>query len=228
MLKERSSEQEIMDDLEISGPVVAQTLKELNTINKTLGGNAISIAAFKKLTKEHQEVSLVDLGCGGGDIVAEMAKSARAVNLNAHFIGIDANPHIIKYAKDNTKALPEIGYRSINIFSQEFREMKCDIIHCCLFLHHFSDTELIELFKQFKRQSAIGVIINDLHRHPLAFWSIKLLTRFFSKSEMVRNDAAVSVARGFKKSELTELLRKAGIDHFDLTWKWAFRWKLVF
>lgn len=228
MLEERSSEQEIMDDLEISGPVVAQTLKELNTINKTLGGNAISIAAFKKLTKGRKEVTLVDLGCGGGDIMAEMAKAAKATKLNADFIGIDANRHIIEYAKDNTKALPEIRYRSINIFSQEFREIECDIIHCCLFLHHFSDSELIELFMLFKKQCAIGVIINDLHRHPLAFWSIKLLTRLFSRSEMVRNDAAVSVARGFKKSELTELLRKAGIDKFDLKWKWAFRWKLVF
>ena len=148
-----------MDDLEISGPVVAQTLKELNTINKTLGGNAISIAAFKKLTKEVQEVCLVDLGCGGGDIMAEMTKAAKKTHINAHFIGIDANPHIIEYAKENTEVYPEINYRSINIFSQEFQEMKCDIIHCCLFLHHFSDTELIELFKLFKKYLLITSLI---------------------------------------------------------------------
>ena len=160
--------------------------------------------------------------------MVEMAKKANKSDRKAKFTGIDANAHIIDYARGNTRNYPEITYQSINIFSEEFKKMECDIIHCCLFLHHFSNQELIELFRTFKSQAKIGVIVNDLHRHPLAFWSIKLLTRLFSKSEMVRNDAAVSVARGFKKAELIELLAKAGIDRYSLSWKWAFRWKLVF
>ena len=66
-----------MDDLDISGPVVAQTLRELNTINRTLGGNQISTSAFKKITNDLDQFVLVDLGCGGGDIMMGMAKLAR-------------------------------------------------------------------------------------------------------------------------------------------------------
>lgn len=228
MLEHRSEEIEIMDDLEISGPVVPQTLKELNTINKWLGGNKISISAFKKMAKGRASVSLVDLGCGGGDIMMEMAKWARKNNIKATFVGIDANPNIIEYAQENTADYPEITYQAINIFSEEFESQNFDIIHCCLFTHHFTDTELVRLFKQFKSQANLGIIINDLHRHSLAYWSIIFLISLFSRSEMVKNDASVSVARSFRKSELIKIMKECGIESYHLEWKWAFRWKLIF
>ena len=217
-----------MDDLDISGPVIAQTLKELNTINRRLGGNQISISAFKKLAKNNQGLVLADLGCGGGDIMAQMAKWSKRKKSGATFIGIDANPHIVEYARFNTKDHKEISYQAINIFSDEFKKQHFDIIHCCLFVHHFTSEELAVLFRQFRGQARKGVIINDLHRHPLAYWSILFLTSLFSKSSMVKNDASVSVARGFKKNELRSILKEAGIKDYELTWKWAFRWKLVF
>lgn len=228
MLKERSQEQEIMDDLEISGEVVNQTLRELNTINKFLGGNKISVSAYKELTRSKESVLLTDLGCGGGDIMMEMARWSRKKKMKASFLGIDANPNIVAFAESNTNAFPEITYKAINIFSDQFKEEKVDIIHCCLFTHHFTDEELIQLFRLFKKQAKIGVIINDLHRHPVAYWSIKFLTYLFSRSTMVRNDASVSVARGFKKDELVRIIEKAGIANYSLSWCWAFRWKLVF
>ena len=228
MLEQRSEEVEIMDDLETSGPVIDQTLKELNTINQRLGGNSISISALKKIAKTKKSFLLADLGCGGGDIVKTMAKWCRRKGKKARFIGIDANPHIIEYAQRNTKNFSEITYQSVNIFSEEFKAQAFDVIHCCLFLHHFSKDQLVQLLAHFRHKSSLGVIINDLHRHPLAYWGIRLLTRLFSKSEMVRNDAAISVARGFKRRELEEILELAGISNYHLSWKWAFRWKLTF
>ena len=228
MLEKRSNELEIMDDLEISGPVIDQTLKELNTINQTLGGNAISLSALKKLVRLETAFSLADLGCGGGDIMKQMVQWCRKTGKKGQFIGIDANPHIIEYAQKNTDNFPEISYQSINIFSDEFKSKSFDVIHCCLFLHHFSKDQLVHLFKHFKKKSKVGVIVNDLHRHALAYRSISFLTHLFSKSSMVRNDAAVSVARGFKKAELIEILELAGITNYSIRWKWAFRWMLIF
>ncbi|MDE0470850.1 MAG: methyltransferase domain-containing protein [Ekhidna sp.] len=228
MLRFRSDEAEMMDDLSISGPIVDRTLKELKKINSTLGGNAISVSGFRKLVKDLPSFTLADLGCGGGDIMKNMASWSRKGGKKGLFIGVDANPHIIDYAKRNTSEFSEISYQSINIFSREFKQQTFDIIHCCLFLHHFSKEDLIQLFRHFKKTARIGIIVNDLHRHPIAYWSISVLTRLFSKSSMVRNDAAVSVARGFKRKELVEILKKAGINNYKLKWKWAFRWKLIF
>ncbi|MFY0600797.1 MAG: methyltransferase domain-containing protein [Cyclobacteriaceae bacterium] len=227
MLEKRSTELEIMDDLEISGSVVGQTLKELDIINRRLGGNQISLTAFKKILRENDITSIADLGCGGGDIMIEFAKIAKKKDHDVELIGIDANPHIIQYAEQHTSRYENITFQTENIFDTEFQKKRFDIIHCCLFLHHFTNEELIGLFKDFKHQAKKAIIVNDLHRHWLAYYSIKILTRFFSKSFMVRNDAAVSVARGFKKIELLEILEQADLQNFTLKWKWAFRWQLI-
>ena len=57
-------------------------------------------------------------------------------------------------------------------FSEYFKDRKFDIVCCTLFLHHFPQKDLVKLLKQFKVQSE-KVIINDLHRHFLAYYSIK-------------------------------------------------------
>lgn len=47
----RSEDPEIMDDLDCNGPVVAQTLRELEFINKWLGGNGVTLTGLRQLTK---------------------------------------------------------------------------------------------------------------------------------------------------------------------------------
>jgi hypothetical protein len=44
---------------------------------------------------------------------------------------------------------------------------------------------------------------------------------------MVKFDAPLSVLRAFSKTELNDILYKAGITEFSLKWKWAFRWQLI-
>ena len=143
-------------------------------------------------------------------------------------IGFDANPHIIEYAEKNCSAYDNISFEKADIFSDEFKKRQFDIIICILFTHHFHDDDLTSIFNQFKSQAKLGVVINDLHRHWLAYYSIRLLTYLFSKSDMVKYDGPLSVKRAFKKAELVNILNKANISSFDLKWKWSFRWQLVF
>ena len=228
-LTDRSDEQELMDDLDCQGEVVDQTLRELDVINTLLGGNQISISAFKKIAlSQKTPVKLVDVGCGGGDILKVLAKWCRSKKIEASFVGIDANPNIIAYAEKNCEEFPEISFQSLNVLDKRFEALDFNILHACLFTHHFTSAQLVHLFRVFRKTGQASVIINDLHRHSLAYYSILLLTKLFSKSPMVQYDAALSVARGFKKNELTSILQKAGIEQFKIGWKWAFRWKLTF
>lgn len=228
-LRQRSNEEELMDDLDCSGEVVSQTLRELDTINRLLGGNSISMGAFKQVAKNSKKpLHLLDLGCGSGDLMILMAKWCRKNGIEARFTGVDANPYIVKFAQNHTRDFPEISVECINIFSDQFLNMKCDIVHSCLFTHHFTSDQLTGLFKDFQKLARTKVIINDLQRHLIAYYSIKWLTSWFSRSFMVQNDASASVARGFKKKELKNILDQAGINQYQLKWAWAFRWKLVY
>lgn len=226
----RSEGIEIMDDLNCSGEVVDQTLRELEVINTWLGGNQVTINGIAKLFKHirsSKEITIIDVGCGGGDMLRLIDRWARKKNKKVKLIGIDANPNIIAFAKENLKDLPHIELKAIDIFSEEFQSLKCDIVIGTLFFHHFSQQQLGLFFTKLKKQVCVGVVINDIHRHTLAYHSIKMLTSLFSKSAMVKFDAPLSVLRAFTKSELKEILLNAGITPYTIQWKWAFRWQVV-
>lgn len=233
-LRTRSAELEIMDDLNCHGEVVDQTLRELEVINRLLGGDDVTIQGIASVVNagvaedtqsiregSRRKYMIADFGCGGGDLAMKVVKWARRKNLNVDVVGIDANPHIIEFAKRN---YPGITFQTLNVFENQ---TTYDIITATLFIHHFDDQQLVELFKSMKSHSRLGVVINDIHRHPLSYFSIKWLTQLFSKSAMVKFDAPLSVRRAFKEKELIDILEKADIKNYQLKWKWAFRWQLV-
>lgn len=226
----RSQEEEIMDDLSASGEIIDVTLKELETINFLLGGNYVTIDGVSKLLKNvsiEKKITIADLGCGSGDILKLIRKSISKKGFAAALTGIDANPNIVAYAKEHTPDSAEINYESVNIFSDDFRNKNFDIVTGTLFFHHFTDAQLIDFFRQLKKQVRLGIIINDIHRHWFAYYSIKWLTQIFSKSTMVKNDAPVSVMRAFKKNELKNILFQAQILNYSIKWMWAFRWQVI-
>jgi 2-polyprenyl-3-methyl-5-hydroxy-6-metoxy-1,4-benzoquinol methylase len=225
----RSSDIEIMDDLSCAGPTLERTLVELEIINKWLGGNHITIDSIQQLLKGNagEDLVIVDLGCGSGEMLRIIDNWARKKKFKIKLIGVDANPFIISFARQNLSACPHIEFQTLNIFSPEFRNQKFDIVVGTLFYHHFSDRQLVEFFETLKNNVRLGIIINDIHRHWLAYHSIKLLTQLFSKSSMVKYDAPLSVLRAFRKKELIEILTKAGIKPFSVHWKWAFRWQVI-
>lgn len=226
----RSDTEEIMDDLGCSGEVVHQTLRELEFINQWLGGNRITLDGLDRLISKKKlshKLILADLGCGSGQMLKLVHNRFKNKSLDLQLLGIDANPNIISYAQKNCQHLNNVSFKSANILDAFFQHEEYDVIMATLFLHHFTSHQLIEIFKDLRNQARIGIVINDLHRHPLAYYSIKFLTRLFSRSSMVKYDAPLSVLRGFKKRELVEILHEAGILNYTLTWRWAFRWQII-
>jgi len=225
---QRSAEIEIMDDLDCHGPVVDQTLRELEFINRWLGGNAVTLQGVRILLGDRQgKISIADLGCGGGDMLKLIADLGRRKGIAMHLTGIDANPNIIEFARRNCASYPEIQFETVDIFSPQFSSRSFDIVTGTLFFHHFTSEQLVTFFNQLRQQVSIGFVFNDIHRHWLAYHSIRLLTRLFSKSGMVQFDAPLSVLRAFRKSELESIFSRADVN-VELRWKWAFRWQGIF
>src|SRR5690606_993603 len=225
----RSDQKELIDDLQCEGEELRQTLRELKTINRLLGGNYVTTDGINQLLnrKVSNSVTIADIGCGGGDMIRVMHHWSEKKNLKASFVGVDANPNTIAMAAENLRDLPNVHFEAANVFDPDFQQQGVDIITCTLFTHHFRDDELIRMFRSFKNKAKIGMVINDLHRHPLAFYSIKILTRIFSRSRLVINDAPISVRRGFTKKELEAILQEAGWQTYQIRWHWAFRWQVV-
>jgi SAM-dependent methyltransferase len=226
----RSPETEIMDDLEYAGEMMDRTLGELEIINRWLGGNRVTINGISKLlegSKRNDVLKVVDLGCGRGDMLLLIDSWSRKNNFNFRLLGVDANQYVINAARKRLSGFPHIQLQAVNILSPDFQKEKFDIVIGTLFYHHFTDEQLIAFFSQLKKQAGIGFLINDIHRHSFAYYSIKLLTVLFSRSSMVKYDAPLSVLRAFSRRELSNILRSAGIENFTIKWKWAFRWQVI-
>ncbi|MHA6246395.1 methyltransferase domain-containing protein [Pontibacter sp. CAU 1760] len=227
-LKQRSDETELMDDLTLSGEELRQNLKELELINNWLGGHQVVLNALESLViGQPQPLRIADIGCGGGDTLKQIARWARKNRLQVALTGVDANDFMVQYARQQCQAYPEISIARHDVFSNAFARQPYDIIVCSLFCHHFSNAQLVQMFRQLHAQAQIAVIINDLHRHWLAYYAIKAITTVFKGSYLVRNDAPLSVWRAFKRPELRRLVEQAGVRQYKLRWMWAFRWQLL-
>ena len=224
----RSSETEIMDDFTLEGEMFRDTLNKLETINRLLGGNIVTINGIKKVLKNHpneKSITIIDLGCGHGDILRDVAKFGRKKGYTFKLIGIDANPDAIEYANELSQEYPELTFEAIDIFSDDFKKLEYDIVLCTLFLHHFKDDELISFLKPTVENANIGAVVNDLHRHKLAYFLFKIIGVFI-KNKMVREDGLTSILRAFKRKDLENISEKIKVQ-FSIQWKWAFRYQWI-
>src|SRR5215475_11024495 len=79
------------------------------------------------------------------------------------------------------------------------------------FRSYLESRQAARLIESFARVARVAFIINDLRRHPVAYYSIKLLSRIFTRNRLVRNDSAVSVLRGFTERDIEEIADAARI-----------------
>lgn len=233
-LARRSYQKELMDRDDIPFADMAQTLKELNIVNTRLGGHSITLQGVKALRSSSRETSneplvVCEIGCGGGDNLYVIWKYCKRAGIPVRFIGIDMNRECIAFARQQYPELP-CEWICSDYAKAEMPE-KPDIIFSSLFCHHFTDDQLLYMLRWLKENSRTGFFINDLQRHWLAYYLIKYITRFFSKSYLVKNDACISVSRGFHRKEWLDLFRQSiGTENEQpsIKWKWAFRYLVTY
>ncbi len=226
--KYRSGQSELMDVPDIPAMLLHKNLGELDRMNRNTGGHAISMEGIKRLMTDRQKIyHIVDLGCGSGDVLKYIAKWARANQYKVRLTGVDKNPDAIKYLEEHSSGFPEITGITDDYKYYLQTCSSVDVVHCSLFCHHLNDKELHDLFMCLKAYAAEGFVINDLHRNPIAYYGVWLITRILNGSSLSKHDGPVSVIRAFKRRELDKLLHRAGLKDFSIRWKWAFRYLVV-
>lgn len=233
VFNQRSEEKELLDDLSVRGPELDSNLREIKFINRWFGGKTTLLSAFNEILVQYPEkfarrsISIMDLGCGAGDLLDALDKWATKNRLNVQLLGLDANPAMIDYAIEYSKLNRRIQFEFANLLSESFKTRSYDIVCLNTICHHLNNAELINLLLQLRKQTCVAIVINDLHRHWLAYFSIKLMSKILHFSIMAQNDGPLSVLRAFKKYELINIFKTTGFSKYTIRWHWAFRWEVI-
>ncbi|MFN3755205.1 methyltransferase domain-containing protein [Flavobacterium sp.] len=228
--KNRTNEPEIMDDFALEGEILRDALDKIAKINRFLGGNQLTLQGVQQLLKgvsKSKTITIVDIGCGNGDMLRALADYGKKNNYKFNLIGIDANAFTVNHAETLSKAYENISYRCEDIFDAEFKSLPYDIVLCTLTLHHFKDEEILSLMKVLYQNASIGIVINDLHRSAIAYRLFQTLCSVFQLNDMSREDGLVSILRGFKKNELENYSKQLQLKKYTIQWKWAFRYQWI-
>ena len=232
--KVRSTEEEIMDDLDLDGEEMEDALVNLERVNNWLQGNAILVKGFKELLafsalKKEKDKPLVvrDIGCGGGDGLRAIAEWGRKQKQTLQLEGHDANAYAVKFARERSLDYPEISFEQKNILAKDYDFTKVDVVCCGLFLHHFREEEQLALLRKCFDEGVQAILINDLHRHWLAYYLFRILCTLLRVPKITIEDGSLSVRRAFKREELENLIKKLEIKKYTLNWRWAFRYRAI-
>lgn len=192
--------------------------KMLFRVNKIFGFFRSTVNLLKKFPRDS---SVLDLGCGAGDFLVELKKIFPEMSMS----GIDISKEAIDLAKQNSDDLSFIHHPSTDFNYLE--TTKADLILSTLMCHHLSDLELVDFLNKAAFSANKAVIINDLHRHPLACWFHRLFSPLLFNNRLISYDGLISIQRSFTRSEWEALLKAAGIRTYQINWCFPFRWQVI-
>lgn len=219
----KSYQSEILDGGQYRKEELFQNLKELNLVNRWLGGHANSASLMRECLQAGYIPDVVaDIGCGGGDTLEMLQQKFTQKLPETLWLGCDLNPWCVEYAEKYHTGV------NIQYVQKDFQELQTEgkvLFHAALFFHHFSEEDILRFLMHVHTQGA-GIIINDLHRHWLAWLSIGLIGSLPGIGRLFRNDAPLSVRRSFTRKEWIQMMEKCGIRNYRIRWAWAFRYLL--
>lgn len=219
MLARRSQEAEWMDDPAAPGFDVA--LHGLARINRLSLAQRPVLRFLDSVAARHpcQPLRILDVGAGGGDMLAGIAAWGRRRGVALELTGLDISPWAERHAR--ARGVPG-RWITADLFEVEEEH---DLVLCSLFAHHLDDAALVRFLGWLEARARLGWLISDLHRHWLPWAVVWGGVRLLRMDPMVVHDSTVSIARGFSRDDWRAALRQAGVAA-EVGWAFPFRWQV--
>lgn len=208
-LRHRARAEEQMDDPGLDHQTYAAVLRDLSRVNRWTFAARPTLNFLNKALRGAKRFRLLDVGFGQGDMLRAIAAWAERRHIEADLVGVDLNPRSAPAARAATPSRFAIDYRT-----GDYREVGkgFDFIFSSLVAHHMSAGELSAFIRYMEAEAEKGWLINDLHRHRLAYTGYPILARLLDVHPIVRADGTLSIARSFRPFEWRAILAEAGIE----------------
>jgi SAM-dependent methyltransferase len=221
-LSRRSDEAEWLDGPNLSPEELEAALRDLARFNGVMLGHRPILSWLRGAIRSApagQSLTLIDVGCGYGDLLRVIRRWSRRRGLSINLLGLDLNPETVRIARKATNERDQIDYEVADIF--KFRSATpVDLIVSSLVAHHLSDGIIVDFLRWMEATARRGWLICDLQRHLVPYYFIGLAGKLARLHPMVIHDGRISVARSLTRSEWIERLEAAGIPRRSVTIGW--------
>ncbi len=206
---QRTIEPELLDGAGVDE--ARASLNDLIRLNRDWGGYSSLAQLLDRADVTRGPASVLDVGAASGD----MGRQFRALRPHAAVTSLDYVVHHLAKAP-----APKIA---ADAFYLPFPPRSFDYVFASLFLHHFTGGQIVELLRAFGRTARRGVLISDLERRTIPYYFVPFTRWVLGWDPITVHDAPVSVAAGFRTSELRDLAIAAGLQPDVRTHGMAFR-----
>ena len=215
-------EREERIDGDVADEDFAGTFRDLERINRLLGGTAATLRALARLVAPlpaGRPVRILDVATGCADVPRDVVAAARAGRFgpgrSVSVTATDVHPKALDLARRWTPAgeWPEITVETADATALPYPDGAFDVALCSLALHHLGPAGAVAALREMERVTTAGFVVNDLARSRTNRFLAWLVTRVAFVDPLSRHDAPVSVMRAYTLREYGELAVEAGIPN---------------
>ena len=193
-------------------------LRDLEQVNRVSFGYRPTLEWLERFVPEpNHPLHIVDVGCGGGDMLRRIENWAARKRMAVNLTGVDLNPHAIRAAREFTRAESRIEWITGEAHSLNPDSGPIDVVISALFTHHLIDEEIVRFIGWMERAARRGWFINDLYRSQTPYTWFKVLAAAMRWHRFVRHDGPVSFQRAFLPDEWKHYTQRAGLCARDVS-----------
>jgi 2-polyprenyl-3-methyl-5-hydroxy-6-metoxy-1,4-benzoquinol methylase len=198
---------EWMDQPDCDRDKLFNTYRQFETINKLLSGWRSIFHQFLKpvIEANNGSATLLDIGCGGGDIIRYLDQLCRKNGYLVDFTGLDPDPRAKSYFVENTES-DRIRFLDGNSRHLTDEGHSYDVVISNHLLHHLQDHEVQALCRDAERLGKHLVLFNDIERSDIGYGLFAITTPLLFRRSYISPDGKRSIRRSFRKKELQKLL----------------------
>jgi SAM-dependent methyltransferase len=206
---------ELMDE-PCSYEELRDCLRDLAQVNRVTFGLQPALEWLEQYAPAGDPLHIMDVGCGGGDMLRRIQVWAARRRIAVRLTGIDLNPNAIRAAREFTPEGSPIRWISGDAYSFDTAADPIDVVISSLFAHHLPDDGIVGFLKWMERVARRGWLINDLHRSRTPYLGFKALAAAMRWHRFVRNDGPVSIRRAFVPGDWRAYVDDAGLLASDV------------
>lgn len=201
---QRILEPELLDVLPPDDPRALRSRRDLRRINFWLGNVGTLARALENTFSNRPPKVIADIGAGDASISLQLAQKLSSRWKDVELLLVDRQNNV---PTNTVAAIRALGWRPKIVAADIFEWLNegdaCDAIFANLFLHHFTEEQLMELFQKASKRTPVFIGCEP-RRYRFAS-IINVMLWLIGCSAVTRHDAIVSVRAGFRGHELSKL-----------------------